>query len=419
MSKVLRLAACGIRKGYFFIPEKYCAILALNFQLILRRGTGFIPNPVNLIFHIKVTDCKLPSTAFDPTMHSPADMNGTNFIKTMNAIVLDNFGGPENFREAKVAMPPLRDHEVLVAIKATAFNPIDYQMRRGDQESMLLASNILGRELAGTVVSTGCSANLYQVGDNVAGYIGSLASNGSYAQYAAVPQQLLAKIPHQLSFAEAAAMPMAGMTALQAYRRLELSGDESIYISGGSGAVGLMLIKMILSGGHKGKIVATAGAGATRDILLRLGMGASNVVDYKKQGYEKVVAGLAANAGYDCCIDLVGGESSDLTAGMLKVHGKYVNITNLETPTTRNQLFDRAANVINVANYAYSLDPAQGTTGIYGEMLAEIFDMVVTKTITPPEVWWLGPLSVPTVRLAHNLLENNATLGKKLIMGTV
>src|SRR5215213_2471094 len=118
----------------------------------------------------------------------------------MRAVFLKQFGGVENFELREVERPPLIKGGVRVRIKATAFNPIDYQMRRGGTESKLLKSGILGREMAGIVTEIDSSVRNLRVGDDVFSYVGNLGSNGTYAEEIVVPESLAARKPANLDF---------------------------------------------------------------------------------------------------------------------------------------------------------------------------------------------------------------------------
>lgn len=106
--------------------------------------------------------------------------------------------GLDNFELQDILKPLVSDNDVLVRIKAAAFNPIDYQMRQGGTESKLLKSMILGREFAGVVESAGKLAEHISIGDAVVAYAGSLGSNGTYAGYISIPQELVAGFIDQI-----------------------------------------------------------------------------------------------------------------------------------------------------------------------------------------------------------------------------
>ncbi|MEN7548835.1 NADP-dependent oxidoreductase [Rapidithrix thailandica] len=333
----------------------------------------------------------------------------------MKAIVLKDFGGVENFDLQEVAVPEVKPHEVLIRIKATAFNPIDYQMRQGSTESKLLKSPILGRELSGEIVETGEKVTRLQTGDKVSAYVGSLASNGTYTEYISVPQELVAKNPDNISFEEAAALPMVGMTALQCFKRVDIPKDKPVFITGGAGGVGTILIKLLLAKGNQ-SVYTTAGNERSIAHLTGLGLPSENIFNYKQDDLTSAVPSRLGEQALEYCIDLVGGKLSELCAGLLDVYGTYVDITFLTTPEARELLFDKANIIVNVANYAHTLKKGEMDLSYYGESLQELFRLIENGNITPAAINTVGELSVDTVKKAHTLMENNQTKGSKLVM---
>jgi NADPH:quinone reductase-like Zn-dependent oxidoreductase len=332
----------------------------------------------------------------------------------VKAIILKNFGSVDNFELVEVENPKVSYGEVLVKIKATAFNPIDYQMRQGGIESKLLKSPILGRELAGVVEAIGKDVTGFAAGDNVAAYVGSLASNGTYAEYISIPQQLIAKVPASISVEKAAALPMVGMTALQCFERLAVSKNDFVFVSGGAGGVGTILIQLLLSKGVQ--VLTTAGNIESRDHLLRLGVPESDIMDYRQPDLQKHINEKVNHRPFDFCIDLVGGSMSEICAELIKVNGTYADVTYLATEKAKGLLFDKATNIVNVANYAYALTGGSAGIAYYGIKLTALFKMITDKLISAPAVQVVGGLQVESVKLAHQLLEENQTKGKKLIM---
>ncbi|MFZ4861393.1 quinone oxidoreductase family protein [Sphingobacterium sp. Mn56C] len=331
----------------------------------------------------------------------------------MDAIVLHNFGGVENFSLKTVEEPVLDDFSVLVQIKATAFNPIDYQMRMGSTESKLLHSPILGREFAGQVIAVGAAVKQFEVGDAVAAYVGSLASNGTYAQRIAVPEALLAKIPEQLSFEEAAALPMVGLTALQCVSRLQLPTDAAVFITGGSGAVGSMVIRL-LKAAAVDRIYTTAANEARIADLQSLGLSPACIINYNTEPVRETL--LQRHGVFQYVIDLVGGALSETCAEVLDVFGTYVDVTSFTTDKARALLFDKAASCMHIANYAMALHKGVSGFASYGDGLRSLFAAIENKAISPLQVKCIGGLTVQTVQQAHLLMENNDARGKKLVM---
>ncbi|TWI97578.1 NADPH:quinone reductase-like Zn-dependent oxidoreductase [Mucilaginibacter frigoritolerans] len=333
----------------------------------------------------------------------------------MKAIILKKFGPVENFELAEVATPVAASGQVLVRIKAAAFNPIDYQMRQGANERKLLKSPILGRELSGEVTTIGAGVPNFTIGDRVAAYVGSLGSNGTYAEYISVPYQLLAKLPEGISFQTAAALPLAGLTALQCFNRLTVEKDAPIFIAGGAGGVGSMLIKFLLAAGYI-NLFTTAGSTQSIESLLAIGLTKERIYNYHLPGLETTLRSGNANSGFDLAIDLVGGPLSTLCAGLLNVYGSYMNVTNLLTPTAEEILFNKAAAIINIANYAVALHGHSTSLSVYGQQLTTLFSKLQQGVIEGPAVYTVGEFSAKTVIQAHLMLEENQTKGNKLVM---
>jgi len=225
----------------------------------------------------------------------------------MEGVILKDFGGTDNFvMDDNLPIPVPGDSEILVEIKATAFNPIDYQIRQGKTERKRMHSPILGREFSGIVIKTGALVTRFSVGDAVFAASGSIGSNGTYAQYISIPELIAAKIPNDLSFDAAAAIPVVCLTALQTFNRLPLKEGDRIFISGGAGGVGLALIKLLLAAGHT-RLIATAGNPESKQQVINAGLPENQIIDYRQENLAAVT--IAANNGFqfDHSIDTAGG----------------------------------------------------------------------------------------------------------------
>jgi NADPH:quinone reductase-like Zn-dependent oxidoreductase len=333
----------------------------------------------------------------------------------MNAIVLNRFGGTENFSCQQVDKPVNTEDNVLVKIKATAFNPIDCQMRRGATESKLLKSSILGRELSGIIEEVGSHVKQLKIGDEVVAYVGSLGSNGTYTEYIHIPGELVALKPQTISFEEAAALPMVGLTALQCFERLPLTKNETVFIAGGAGGVGTMFIKLCLAHGID-HLVTTAGNTESWEQVLKLGVKAENILDYKDPTLVEHLFQKNNQHPFTCCIDLVGGHLSEVCSEIFAVNGYYADVTYLATDKAREVLFDKGATIVNISNYAYSLSGKLSDLVHYGKKLTYLMQLLANGTLTPPPIQIVGDLSLQTVIEAHRMLDANLTKGKKLVM---
>ncbi|HEY9260866.1 alcohol dehydrogenase catalytic domain-containing protein [Chitinophaga sp.] len=330
----------------------------------------------------------------------------------MQAIVLNGFGGVENFSATILPIPEPNDNEVLVNIRATAFNPIDYQMRQGATERKRMHSPILGREFSGVVIKTGKAVQHFAVGDAVMAASGSMGSNGTYATHICLPADILVHKPQHLSFAAAAAMPTAALTALQCFKRLQLPTSARIFITGAAGGVGLVLVKLLLAAGYT-QLLVTAGNEDSQQQLLLAGLTSSQIIDYHLPDLLQTILIQQEDKLFDACIDLVGGHLSQLCAALLLTNGIYQDVTALSTAAGRETLFHKGAVIINISNYAYSLS---GHLQYYGDGLRQITAMLEKGILTPSPVYVTGTLSVETVQQSHELLERNQSKGRKLVM---
>ena len=327
----------------------------------------------------------------------------------MKVVMLNKHGQLE---DGSIPKPIPKDHEVLIQIKASGFNPIDYQMLENEHEKKLISSPILGRELAGIVVDKGAQALDLQIGDEVFCASGSMGSNGTYAAFIAVPEAIVAVKPKRISFEEAAAVPSAALTALQIFNRLQINPKDTILITGASGGVGSFLVKILLA--HNiDPIIATVGNEESTKLLLNMGLKKNQIVNYKLPNLRDNLLKANNNLTFDIGIDLVGNEIAEITAELLKINGTYVDVTFMTTTKSRETLFNKGSSILNISNYAHSVTK---NYAYYKDNLQRIAEMIQDGTISPPSYKIVGKLSSEKVLEAHRMLKNNQTKGNKLIM---
>lgn len=327
----------------------------------------------------------------------------------MKAVILNN-----NFQleDGYAEKPVPKSHEVLIRIKASGFNPIDYQMLENELERKLISSPILGRELSGIIVAKGTDAVQFNIGDEVYCGSGSMGSNGSYAEYIAVPEAIVSFKPQNLSFEQAASIPSVGLTSLQIFKRLNPGYDDSILVTGAAGGVGSFLIKLLVAH-HYQKIVATVGNVENRQMLLKIGLKDHQIINYEGADLKENLLKANNHQPFDIGVDLVGNHMSEITADLLKLNGIYTDVTALVTKDAHETLFNKGALIMNISNYTYSMTK---TYSYYQNGLNEIARMIENGSVTPPNTKIVGPLSLETVVAAHSILKNNQTRGHKLIM---
>lgn len=222
---------------------------------------------------------------------------------SMSAIRHGCFGGPEVLEFTRVPKPVAAEDEILIRIENAAVNPLDWHYMRGTPYIMRLmgagigtpADMRLGVDFAGVVESVGSQVESFRVGDRVFG-----GSSGAFAEYVAVgADSSVALIPEGLTFEEAAAVPIAGLTALQALRdKGQLQAGQKVLVNGASGGVGTFAVQIAKALGAE-----VHGVCSTRNVERVYELGADHVFDYKKESY------LDGGERYDLIIDNVGNHS--------------------------------------------------------------------------------------------------------------
>ena len=238
----------------------------------------------------------------------------------MKAVVVGEFGGPEQLRLAEVADPVPGPGQVRVAVHAAGVNPVDAGNRADGTWAGLTAPCILGYDIAGLVQSTGPGVTRLAPGDRVMAMTHFRDGAGGYAELAVVDAGLVAPIGPAVSFTAAAATPLAAGTAHDLLARLALRAGSSLLVLGGSGGVGLFVLQLAAAAG-----VIAIGVGRQAMHEQMLSLGASFCIDYIR---EDVAARAVALAGghVDAVADLVGGTLAQAVLGALRPGGQIAAI---------------------------------------------------------------------------------------------
>ncbi len=233
----------------------------------------------------------------------------------MKAIQVSRVGGPEVLTFTDVASPSPKPNEALVQIKTSGVNFIDVYFREGRYPSSLPFIN--GQEGAGIVTEVGSEVKTLQPGDRVA-YTGAL---GSYAEYAAVPESRLVKIPDELDFEQAASAMLQGMTAhYLLYSTYKLQRGETALIHAAAGGVGLLLVQMAKKIGAR--VIATAGT--QEKAQLARDAGADECIVYTEADFETETKRLTDGKGVEVVYDGVGKATFDKDLNVLRPRGYLV-----------------------------------------------------------------------------------------------
>src|SRR6266700_2071779 len=241
---------------------------------------------------------------------------------TMKAIVYTTYGSPDVLQSKEVAKPTPKDDEVLIKVYAAAANAGDWHLLRGVPFLVRLVSGvlkpkntILGADIAGRVEAVGRNVTQFQPDDEVFGDL-SGCGFGGFAEYVCARENALALKPANLSFEEAAAVPSAGVTALQGLREKgQIKLGQKVLINGASGGVGTFAVQIAKSFGAE-----VTGVCSTRNVDMVRSIGADQVIDYTKEDFTK------SAQRYDLIIDNVGNHSLLECRRALNPKGKYVMV---------------------------------------------------------------------------------------------
>ena len=219
----------------------------------------------------------------------------------MTAVVQRVYGGPDLLSVEQVAVPEPKDHEVLLRVRAAAVNPADWAVVHGHPYVLRLVygparprNSIGGSDVAGVVEAVGSAVDGFRPGDEVVGWC-----RGAFAEYAAASDAALLPKPSDLSFEQAAALPMAGITALQALRdQAKLRAGQTLLVNGASGGVGTFAVQIAKAWGAE-----VTGVCSTRSLDLVRSLGADHVIDYAREDFTR------SGHRYDVILDNIGNHS--------------------------------------------------------------------------------------------------------------
>jgi NADPH:quinone reductase-like Zn-dependent oxidoreductase len=234
----------------------------------------------------------------------------------MRAFILDRYGSADRVRAGDMPDPEPREDEVLVQIHAAGVNPVDFKIRNGEFRSFLRyrLPFILGHDVAGVVVRVGSRVRRFKPGDEV--YAAS-GQPGAFAELIAMKEDDVALKPTALTMAEAASIPLVGLTAWQVLiERAKLEPGQKVLIHAGSGGVGTFAIQLAK---QAGATVATTTSTDNVDLVRRLG--ADVVIDYKKEDFANVLRD------YDVVLNNLDKVTLEKSLRVLKPGGQIISIS--------------------------------------------------------------------------------------------
>jgi len=244
----------------------------------------------------------------------------------MKGISYSRYGGSDVLEYGEVRDPKIGPDAVLVKVRAAAVNPVDWKAREGYLDGMLetVFPVVPGWDVSGVVVRPGVSVTEFAVGDEVIGYVREdFLSRGTFAEYVAAPVRTLARKPRNLTWEEAAGLPLVGLTAYQVlYGALQVRRGETVLVHAAAGGVGSVAVQLAR---HLGARVIGTASERNHDFVRSLG---GEPVRYG-EGLAERVRGLAPE-GVDAVFDTVGGEALRVSANLLAPEGRLASIADGE-----------------------------------------------------------------------------------------
>lgn len=305
----------------------------------------------------------------------------------MRVMELVRFGDADTaFATRELPRPTPGPGQVLVRVEATSVNPLDLQTRRGDYRDQVALPAVIGSDVSGVVVETGPGAGDFQPGDEVWYLAPIFAGQGTYAEYHAIDQALIARKPAGLSHVEAAGLALVGVTVWEALvERAGVRVGERVLVHGGAGGVGSVAIQLASALGAE--VVTTARA---RDHEFVTGLGADIAIDFSAGDY---VPQVHAVGGIDVVLDTVGGDTLARSPEILADRGRVVSIVDIPEP--QNLL---AAWGVNATYHFLFVSPSRAKLAALGRL--------VDQGKLRPVIGAVLPLS--DIAQAHSLLEGGS-----------
>jgi alcohol dehydrogenase len=245
----------------------------------------------------------------------------------MKAAQITGYGGKDVLKINEIPKPVIESGQVLVEVHAAGVNPFDFKVREGMMGDNLSLPATLGGDVAGTVAEIGEDVSGFSVGAPVFGQANAAGGKGSFAEFTPVKASQLVAKPDNIDFVNAAALPLAGVSAYQALvDHMNLQAGQKILIHGGAGGIGSLAVQIAK---NIGAYVATTAS--TDQIEFVRSLGADEVIDYKTQDFSVILKD------YNAVFDTVGGETNSKSYQVLKPGGTLVSMVQAPNEERVNQ----------------------------------------------------------------------------------
>ncbi|MCP5420062.1 MAG: zinc-dependent alcohol dehydrogenase family protein [Gammaproteobacteria bacterium] len=308
----------------------------------------------------------------------------------MKAMIITDFGGPEVFAECDWPKPQPGVTEILVRVHATSVNPVDYKIRSAGSWAGVTPPAVIGYDVAGVVEAVGAGVKRFKIGDEVFYSPLIFGGQGSYAEYHVADESIVTFKPSNLSFTEAASLPLAGCTAWDAIAFMQLGPGQTVLIHAAAGGVGSLAVQIAKASGAR--VLGTCRA-ANQPMVRSLG--ADVVIDYRTEDFVEAALRETEGRGVDAVYDTVGGDTLARSIQAVRPHGKLASI--VDTSGDLNGAYGK-----NLRLYFGFMERS-------GEKM-EILRVLAERRQLRPVIDSLMPLN--QVANAHRRLEAGGVSGK-------
>lgn len=321
----------------------------------------------------------------------------------MKALVITKPGGPEVLALQEYPTPEISGDQVLIEVKAAGLNRLDIFQREGNYPAPPGVSNdILGLEVAGTVVKCGPDVADFKTGDKVC----ALLEGGGYAELVSVREGQCLPVPEGLSFAEAASLPETVFTVWSnIFQRANLQPGETLLLHGGNSGIGITGIQIARALGSK--VIVTVGSEEKGKTCLNLG--ADSFINYKTQNFEEELQ----NEGVDVILDMIGGEYLAKNINILKTDGRLVHINAVDGSPTRLDIKKVMTKRLTITGSTLRSREYEFKKQLAKEVQKYVWPLIESKQFKPV-IFRTFPFSEASE--AHRLLENGTHTGKIILV---
>lgn len=327
----------------------------------------------------------------------------------MQAQVIKSFGEPTVFEAMELPKPNVKPGYVLIRVKATSVNPVDYKIRSGFYAATAPPfPAVLHGDVAGVIEEVGAGVNSFAVGDEVFGCVGGIIGcDGALAEFMLADARLLAKKPQSLNMAEAAALPLVSITAWEAlFEKAKIQPGQKVLIHAGTGGVGHIGIQLAKSIGAE--VYTTVSS--TEKAQIAKSLGATEAINYRKESVAEYVQRLTDGGGFDVVFDTVGGENIDKSIQAIKLYGNVVTIlAHVNIPLSNLQAKSGSLHtVFMLVPLLYNIQRDR-----QGKIMQKIADLVDNGKLKP--LLDSHQFTVDEISKAHALLESGTAIGKIVV----